>query len=250
MEKGKTKCSLTKHKENDAISYCPECKLNLCNKCEIYHSELFENHHRYKLDINFSEIFTGFCKEQNHFNKLEFFCETHSKLCCASCVTKIKNKIYGQHADCKICFIENIKNDKENKLKQNIKALEELSTTFEESYNKFKIIFEKINKKKEELKLKIQKIFTNIRNALNEREDNLLLDIDKQFDDLYIKEELIKQSEKIPIKIKNSLKKGLNIDKEWNDKDKLCSLINECLIIEDNIKNINIINETVNKFNH
>ena len=249
MENEKVKCSLSKHKENVAISFCQECKLNLCNKCEKHHSELFENHHQCKLDKDFSEIFTGLCKEQNHFNKLEFFCEDHNKLCCASCVTKIKYKIYGQHADCKIFLIENIKEEKQNKLNQNIKILEELSKSFDESYNKLKIIFEKINQNKEDLKLKIQKIFTNIRNALNEREDKILLDIDKQFDDLYIKEDLIKQSEKLPKKIKDSLEKGKHIDKEWNDKDKLSSLINECLIIEDNIKNINILNEKVNEFN-
>ena len=54
-----------------------------------------------------------------------------------------------------------------------MKLLEELSNNINESINKIKIIYEKINKEKEELKLKIQKIFTNIRNEINNREDQL-----------------------------------------------------------------------------
>ena len=42
--------------------------------------------------------------------------------------------------------------------------MQELSNKFEKSINELKKIFEKIDKDKEELKLKIQKIFTNIRN--------------------------------------------------------------------------------------
>ena len=39
-----------------------------------------------------------------------------------------------------------------------------------------KELFQKIDK--ENLKLEVQKILTNIRNAINDREDKLLLDID------------------------------------------------------------------------
>ena len=60
-----------------------------------------------------------------------------------------------------------------------------------------KNIFEKIKEDKEKLKIDIQNTFTRIRNIINEREDQLLFDVDKQFDNLYFKEELIKQSEKL-----------------------------------------------------
>ena len=63
-----------------------------------------------------------------------------------------------------------------------------------------------MTEKKETLKLNIQKIFTNIRNSLNNREDELLLEVDKKFEDKYFKEELIKDSEKLPNRI---------IDKDW-----------------------------------
>ena len=37
-----------------------------------------------------------------------------------------------------------------------------------------------------------------------------------------------------------SLEKGKNIENEWNDENKLNSLINDCITIENNIKEINI----------
>ena len=67
------------------------------------------------------------------------------------------------------------------------------------------------------MKLKIQNIFTKIRTVLNEKEDKLLLDIDNKYDNTYFKEDLIKESEKLPNKIKKSIEKGKIIEKEWND---------------------------------
>ena len=72
------KCSLIKHKEITATNYCPECKIYMCNKCENHHSELFQNHHQVKLDTDIKLLFTGFCKEENHLDKLEFFCKDHN----------------------------------------------------------------------------------------------------------------------------------------------------------------------------
>ena len=37
------------------------------------------------------------------------------------------------------------------------------------------------------------------------------------------------------------------INNEWNDNNKLSSIINDCINIEDNIKNINIINDNIKK---
>ena len=109
-------------------------------------------------------------------------------------------------------------------------------------------LFGKINKNKEELKLKIQSIFTKIRNALNDREDELLLDVDNQFNKLFGDENIIKESEKLPKKIVSSLEKGKIIEKEWNDNN-INSLINDCINVENNIKDINIINENIKKCN-
>ena len=137
-------------------------------------------------------MFTGVCKIENHHpNKLEFYCNDHNELCCASCVTKMKGKGYGQHMDCDICFIENIKEEKKKDLEENLKYLEDLSKTIKDSIIELKNIFEKMNENKEEVKLSIQKIFTSIRNKINDREDQLLLEVEKKFDNLYFSEDLI-----------------------------------------------------------
>ena len=108
-------------------------------------------------------------------------------------------------------------------------------------------MFEKINESKEELKMKIQKIFTNIRTILNEREDEILLEVDKKYNETFCNEELIKESEKLPNKVKIKKKKGKLINNEWNDNNKLNSIINDCINIENNIKNINLINSNIYK---
>ena len=243
------KCSSEKHKETNSVSYCQECRIYMCNKCENHHSELFKNHHQYKLDKDINEIFTGYCKENTHLDKLKFFCKNHNKLCCSSCITKIKGKDFGQHSECDVCIIEDIKEEKKKNLKENIQNLENQSKIIEDTINKLKIIFEKINENKEDLKQKIQKIFTKIRNGLNEREDELLLKVDKEFENFYFNEDIIKESQKIPNKIKISLEKSKIIEKSWDDVNKLNLLINDCIYIENNLKNINNIIESLNKTN-
>ena len=53
MEKENNKCFLTEHSTIEAIIYCQECKIFMCNKCEKNHLELFKSHHHiYKLDKN------------------------------------------------------------------------------------------------------------------------------------------------------------------------------------------------------
>jgi len=85
-------------------------------------------------------------------------------------------------------------------LKENINNLEELSKQINESINKLKEKFEQINKNKEELKLKIQRIFTKLRVALDEKEKQLYLDIDKYFNETYFKEDIIKKVKNYQIK--------------------------------------------------
>ena len=105
-------------------------------------------------------------------------------------------------------------------------------------------MFQNYQKNKEEIKLNIQKIFTKIRNAINNREDELLLEVDNEFEKFYFNEDILTETEKLPNKIKISLKKGKLIDKEW-DNNKLNSLINDCINIENDIKTINTINEKI-----
>ena len=207
-------------------------------------------HHIYNLEKNKDEFFSIYCKENDHLEILDFFCKNHNQLCCTSCICKIKGKKYGQHSNCNISLIEEIKDEKKNKLNENIKILEKISSNIKESIDKIKKIFEKINSNKEELKLKVQKIFTQIRSVVNEREDKILLEIDNKYDKIFFKEEFIKDCEKLENKIKISLEKGKKIDKEWNEPNKLYSLINDCINIENNISYINLINTKINKFNN
>ena len=97
--------------------------------------------------------------------------------------------------------------------------------------------------------MQIQKIFTKLRNAINEREDELLKDVDSQYDTLFCNENIIREGEKLSDKIKKSLEKGKSINNEWNNNNKLGQLIYDCINIEDNIKQINIIDENIKKCN-
>ena len=79
----------------------------------------------------------------NSFVKID-----HNILCCACCNTKIKKEGYGQHHDCNVYHIKKIKDEKRNKLKENVNNLEELYKQIEKSINELKRIFEEINKNK------------------------------------------------------------------------------------------------------
>ena len=251
MKNENKKCSSKNHEKIKAISLCYECKIYMCNNCEKIHSELFFNHHAYNLKNNLKDIFTGFCNEANHNYDLEFFCETHNKLICSSCITAIQDDSHGQHTNCEICLINDIKDEKKNDLNENIKILEELSNIIEESIKKLKILSEKIFKNKEDLKASIQNIFTKLRNLLNNREDELLMEVEEKYKKIFFSEDFIKNNEKLPDKIKKSLEKVKSIDEnDWIDKNKIKFLINDTINVENNIENINLIKNKINNYNN
>ena len=127
MENKKKKCSSKKHSEIDAVNYCQECRLFLCNNCLNFHSEIHDNHILYNLDKDLNDIFIDICKYENHINNLEFYCKNHNELCCVTCICKLNKKGYSHHKDCEVCEIKDIENEKKSKLKENIKCLEDLS---------------------------------------------------------------------------------------------------------------------------
>ena len=248
MEK-QIKCSAKKHSENNALYFYTDCHLYMCNKCASHHSEYYEDHHKYELGKDQKEIFTGLCTEENHKIELQYYCKNHNRLCCVGCLCKIKGKGNGQHTDCDVCYIEEIEDEKQSELQQNLKFLEDFSNNVENIIEKLNNIYEKINENKEGIKLKISKMFTNIRNALNEREDELLLNIDNKFNELYFSEEFIKKAQKLQNDVKNNLDKGKIMEKNWKkNSDKLSLYINNCINIENNIKTIKSVNERINKF--
>ena len=248
MEANIKKCSSKEHENVNAIQYCYNCKIYLCKKCETYHSYLFQNHTLNKLDKDIIDSFSGYCTKNNHNEILEFFCKTHNELCCVSCLCSLKGKGKGEHSSCDVHYLEDIKELKKNKLKDNIIILEKLSIEMHESINKIKNAFNKINERKDNIKKKFMDIFTKLRNALNQREDEILTNIDNDFKKYFFDEELVKKAEKLPNKVKLSLEKGKLIDKEWNDDNKLNFIINDCINIENNIKDIILMNENIDKF--
>ena len=244
----KKKCSLLEHKDINSIIYCSECKLYMCSKCENFHSKLFPNHKIFNTDKDIDKIFSEYCQEEeHHHNKLYYFCKSHNQLCCAACIAKIKKKENGKHKDCDVCIIEEIKDSKKSKIKENIKHLEELSNNMQKSIEELKNIFSKISEKKEEIKSKIQKAFTKLRNELNNREDKLMLEVNELFKNNYFNETILKNCENLPNKIKTSLEKVRSIDKEYTNDNNLILFINNCVNIENNINDITVINDEIKK---
>ena len=96
------------------------------------------------------------------------------------------------------------------------------------------------------MKINIQKIFTKIRNEINNKEDELLLKIDKKFDNLVFKESSLKDYDKSSKSIKIFLDEKNLVDKEWKDEN-IISLINECINVENNIKNLKKLNNDLKK---
>ena len=91
------------------------------------------------------------------------------------------------------------------------------------------------------------KIFTDIRNKVNEREDLILFEVDKIYNETYIEEKKLKEIDKLPKIIQTSLKKANISEKDLADMNKLSSAINDCIGIEKNVLSINQNNEIVNK---
>jgi len=66
---------------------------------------------------------------------------------------------------------------------------------------------------------------------------------------LFFKEQLIKESEKLPNIVKTSLEKGKIKENDWNDENKLNKIINDCIKIENTIKNLNLVYDKISVFN-
>ena len=54
MSEQRQKCSLSKHSNIEAISYCQECKTFMCNECQNHHFELFDKHSINTLNKDFN----------------------------------------------------------------------------------------------------------------------------------------------------------------------------------------------------
>jgi hypothetical protein len=246
MKKQK-KCSSKEHTKITAISYCSTCKIYMCNKCQKIHSELCSNHHPNNLQ-NDNDNFTGICEIDGHNNTLNYFCKTHNELCCVACLCKIKGEGNGQHKDCDVCFINEIKDEKKKILEENIQQLENLSELLENSINEIKSSQDKLGEHKENIKNNIQKIFNHVRNLLDEREKELIIEADKIFSDIYDNEDIIEQRQDLENIVNTFIEKGKTLEEEWDD-DNLNLMINSCIYIENNMKEINEKSSNIKKYN-
>ena len=149
---------------------------------------------------------------------LDYFCESHNDLCCAACISKIKGKGNGQHFNCNICLTEEIKDKKEKEFKDNLKYLIEFSKDINRLLNDLKDSLEKIKINRDEIKLQITNIFTKIRNILNTRETQLLLEVDKKYDESILNKDFLKNADELPKKINNLIIEGKELEKEWSIK--------------------------------
>ena len=118
------KCSLKEHADISANIYCKKCEIYMCNKCEVHHSKPFENHQNFILNKNFDELCNEFCDEEGHnFSKLKYYCKNHNILCCSECIVKIKEKGFGKHINCNVCYIEEILEEKKKGINKNSKLI-------------------------------------------------------------------------------------------------------------------------------
>ena len=138
---------------------------------------------------------------------------------------------------------------KKKNLANNIKNLEDLSKLFQSLVNDLKKIFDEIEKNKEEVKFEIQKIFTKIHTELNNREDQLLLEVDQIFEKEFHNESLNNffKEKKFPEKIKLFLEKGKLAEKNWEKNENTNCLIYDCINIENTITKINNMNTSLEK---
>ena len=87
MEKHKKICSSKNHDNSEAIIYCQLCRVYICEKCKNIHNELYD-HPLIDLKSDPKDNISGFCEEENHNMKLDFYCRNHNILCCHSCFSK------------------------------------------------------------------------------------------------------------------------------------------------------------------
>ena len=140
------KCYYNEHSEQTATNYCFKCNKFLCETCSTSHFDANPNHNLFSVDKDLRLNFTGYCSE-GHPNKLEYYCSTHTNLCCAACLCKINDKGDGQHTECNVCYIGEIKDEKKKILSNNINKLKDLSQKVKKWLKEIKKIYEKTKPK-------------------------------------------------------------------------------------------------------
>ena len=245
------KCYYNEHSEQTATNYCFKCNKFLCETCSTSHFDANPKHNLFSVEKDLNLNFTGFCKE-GHPNKLDYYCSTHNNLCCAACLCKINDKGDGQHTECNVCYIGDIKEEKKSKLIDNLKLLKKFSLNIKKMLKDIGNIFERTNPIKEDIIKTIQNIFDNLRNLLDQREKELLDEVDDLYSQNFFDEKFIKESTKFQTKIKYNLDKGKNVLDNWEEGEKngkLNFLINDSINIEKSINELQNVKDKINSLN-
>jgi len=243
------KCYYNEHSEQTAINYCFRCKKFLCETCSTDHYSVNPKHNLFSVDKDLNLNFTGFCTEANHPNKLDYYCSTHNHLICAACLCKLKERGDGQHTECNACYIEDIKETKKSELNDNIKLLRKFSLNMKKMIKDITNIIERVNPIKENIVLNIKNIFNDLRIELDEREQELLNEVENVYNKHFFSEYHLKECNKFPTKIKYNIEKAKNVLDNWDEGEKngkLNLLINDCINIENNILDLKNIQDKIN----
>ncbi|VDI37612.1 Hypothetical predicted protein [Mytilus galloprovincialis] len=118
----------------DAVEYCPECEENLCQKCTGHHkvAKLSRKHETVALENvaklpKFVNAISSNCND--HYEKIEYFCNTHSTCCCVECLQDTHKKCHNLTPIQKV--IKNVKSspmfcDQENILSDLLQNIDEI----------------------------------------------------------------------------------------------------------------------------
>ena len=93
-------------------------------------------------------------------------------------------------------------------------------------------------------------MFTKIRNEINKREDQLLIKVEKVYEKYFFNKNLNKYIDKVTNQINLSINRGRILLDESNNNEttNLINLINECVAIENNINDIEILKNNYKKY--
>ena len=94
--------------------------------------------------------------------------------------------------------------------------------------------------------MEIQKVFTNLRNALNNREDQILTQVEEVYKKVYFDDSIIKQSEKLNEKVKKCLE---SVNKLNDIKNELNYEIYYYIEFSNELNKINELNQKMIKCN-
>ena len=110
-------------------------------------------------------------------------------------------------------------------------------------------IIERVNPIRENIISNIKNIFNDLRIELDEREQELLNEVENVYNKNFFSENHLKESNKLPTIIKYNIEKGKNVLDNWNEGEKngkLNLLINDCINVENNVLDLKNIQDKIN----